>query len=453
MSLPKYREYKDSGVEWLGRIPRHWNVCKFRHAFAESPERIDSEVVGVMLSVSGYRGIEIKEYDDENRRRLDEELVGYRIVRPGQLVVNTMWLNYAGLGVSEHEGHVSPAYRSYWIEPGFNKRFVHHMMRCKSFVQGYTKFLTGIRPNSLQMSREDLMGFQILRPPVDEQTAIATFLDRETTKIDELIAEQEKLIALLTEKRQATISQAVTKGLDPNALMKDSGIAYLGQVPAHWDVVAFRRAVRRIEQGWSPNAAAEPRSGDEWGVLKISAIKSGRFIEQENKALLDDTIPDKSIEVSSGDLLITRANTPDLVGDCCAVPHGVSSGLMLSDLIYRVSLSSSCNPQFFSYFLRSAVGRAQIKSDARGSSMTMAKISQGHILAWMVAIPPSSEQSAIVAFLHSAIAKLDILGVEAERAISLLQERRSALISAAVTGQIDVRRAVGLPASIETKAA
>jgi type I restriction enzyme S subunit len=162
MSFPRYEGYKDSGHDWLGSIPNHWTVAKFRHYFAESGEKIDGEVEGVMLSVSGYRGIEIKQYEDENQRRLEEHLVGYRIVRPGQLVVNTMWLNYAGLGVSDFEGHVSPAYRAYWIDQHLEKRFVHHLMRSQQYVLGYTKFLTGVRPNSLQMSRDDLMVFPVL---------------------------------------------------------------------------------------------------------------------------------------------------------------------------------------------------------------------------------------------------------------------------------------------------
>jgi type I restriction enzyme S subunit len=114
MSFPRYPTYKPSGVEWLGEVPGTWSIQKFRHLFEESSEKIEKEVFGDMLSVSGYRGIELKQYDDENRRRRDEDLVGYRVDRSGQLVVNTMWLNYAGLGFSELDGHVSPAYRAYW---------------------------------------------------------------------------------------------------------------------------------------------------------------------------------------------------------------------------------------------------------------------------------------------------------------------------------------------------
>ena len=217
MTLASYYEVQDAGIKWLGDVPAHWRVGRFRHHFQESPEKIDKEVVGVMLSVSGYRGIEIKEYDDENRRRLDEELVNYRIVRVGQLVVNSMWLNAAGLGVSAFEGHVSPAYRCYWIGEGINLRFVHHLMRSAVYVDAYTSMAQGIRPNSLQLSRTDLMNLPVLIPPPDEQKAISSFLDVETSKIDGLVSEQRLLIELLKEKRQAVISHAVTKGLNPNA--------------------------------------------------------------------------------------------------------------------------------------------------------------------------------------------------------------------------------------------
>ena len=263
MSFPRYPKYKESGVEWLGEVPEHWEVKKFRYLFRESPEKIDSEVVGPMLSVSGYRGIEVKEYDDENRRRLSEELVGYRIVRVGQLVVNSMWLNYAGLGVSAHEGHVSPAYRCYWITKSLAGRFTHHLLRSGIYVQGYTRLLTGIRPNSLQISRDDLMEFPVLVPSPAEQTLIAAFLDLETAKIDGLIREQQRLIELLKEKRQVVISNAVTKGLNPRAPMKPSGIEWLGDVPEHWCVTKMKW-VAEMESGHTPDKkiAAYWENGD-----------------------------------------------------------------------------------------------------------------------------------------------------------------------------------------------
>lgn len=439
MSYPAYPEYKDSGVEWLGEVPAHWGIKKFRYLFQESGEKIEDEVVGEMLSVSGYRGIEVKKYEDENKKRTDSELSGYRIVRPSQLVVNTMWLNYAGLGVSSYEGHVSPAYRSYWINSHLNKRFIHHLMRSESYVKGYTKYLTGIRPNSLQMSRDDLMLFPVLLPSHYEQDVIASFLDHETARIDALVEEQQRLIALLKEKRQAVISHAVTKGLDPNVAMKDSGVKWLGEVPEHWEVLALRRVIKRVEQGWSPNASNVPAAPAEWGVVKLSAIKKGCFIEKENKALLSDTNPDIELEIRAGDLLVTRANTPELVGDACIVKPPSERKLMLSDLVYRLKVTKRADAQFICWFLISNSGRSQITSDARGSSMTMAKISQLHIKSWLLAVPPIGEQYGIASYVESELRRIDQLIRECVDMLQLLGERRSALISAAVTGKIDVR--------------
>lgn len=431
MSFPRYSEYKDSGVEWLGEVPAHWKVQKFRHAFTESPEKIEDEVFGPMLSVSGYRGIEIKEYDDDNRRRLDEELVGYRIVRPGQLVVNTMWLNYAGLGVSEHEGHVSPAYRSYFIAPSFNKRFVHHMMRSEIFVRGYTKFLTGIRPNSLQMGRDDLMAFQLLRPPAEEQSAIAAFLDRETAKIDALVAEQEKLISLLKEKRQAVISHAVTKGLDPSVPTKDSGIEWLGEVPAHWEVLTVRRVAVSVETGGTPSVV-QPSEEVEDGFVWFTPGDFNQSLRLTDSAR---KIPIETIEMAGAKqfpaesiLIVSIGATLGKVG-FAAFPSSANQQ------INAVVPNDRVDGYFLAYSLSAKEEAMRFLSNAS----TIGIMNQEKTKEIWLAIPPTDEQVAITTFLDRETAKLDTLTTEAEKGIALLKERRSALISAAVTGKIDVR--------------
>lgn len=305
MSLPRYAKLKASGVEWLCEIPSNWDWLKFRYAFTESQEKIETEVVGPMLSVSGYRGIEVKQYDDENRRRTEEDLVGYRVVRTGQLVVNTMWLNYAGLGVSEHEGHVSPAYRAYFIRPQLDRRYAHHLMRSGAYVAAYTQLLTGVRPNSLQMSRDDLMSFPVLVPPLNDQVAIATFLDGEIGKIDALVAEQERLIELLKEKRQAVISHAVTKGLNPNAPMKDSGIEGVGMVPQHW-AVRKMKWVAKMESGHTPDKKI-PEYWEGGEIPWVSLNDTGYLKDHD---FITDTafqITEAGIDNSSAHLLPSRA--------------------------------------------------------------------------------------------------------------------------------------------------
>lgn len=386
MSLPRYPQYKPSGIEWLGEVPADWNVRKFRYVFRESHEKVDDEVVGCMLSVSGYRGIEIKEYDDENRRRLDEDLIGYRIVRRGQLVVNTMWMNYAGLGVSEFEGHVSPAYRSYWIDSTQERKYLHHLMRCEIYVRGYTRLLTGVRPNSLQMSREDLMDFPVLLPKDDEQRAIAAFLDREVAKIDGLIAEQERLIEFLTEKRQSVISHAVTKGLNADTPVKDSGFERLGDVPFHWRESPLK-ALFAIKHGYAFDGEAFSDAGEYVLMTPGSFYEQGGFKPRfPEKFYTGNDIP-KDFFLESGQMLLAMTEqAPGLLGSALRVPNGHT-------YLHNQRLGLVCQvrqervfDQYLYYLFNSCRFRAEVSLSSTGSKVK--HTSPDRILSIKVTLPP-----------------------------------------------------------------
>jgi type I restriction enzyme, S subunit len=281
-------------------------------------------------------------------------------------------------------------------------------------------------------------GFPVLLPPCLKQRAIADYLDRETARIDDLIAAKHRLLGLLAEKRRALITRAVTRGLDPNVPLRDSGIPWLGKIPAHWGTIRLRFLTSQIEQGWSPEAENRQPEIDEWGVLKVNSVNKGHFIESAAKALPTNTEPRYGLEIRRGDLLITRSNTPYLVGDVCFVEKA-RPRLMFCDLIYRLILRPELmDGRFLNYFLTIPQGRAQIENDARGTSASMVKICQDHIKNWLVPVPPIEEQKAIVIQLTEQIQLLDKAKAVAERTINLLKERRSALIAAAVTGQIEV---------------
>lgn len=415
MSFPRYPRYKGSGVAWIGEIPVDWSVASFRRRFRESAEKIENEVVGPMLSVSGYRGVEVKDYDDDNRRRTDEELVGYRIVRVGQLVVNTMWLNYAGLGVSEHEGHVSPAYRSYWIDSRMNRRYVHHLMRSSIYVQGYTRLLTGIRPNSLQMSRDDLMEFPVLEPPTLAQRQIADFLDRETAKIDALIAEQQRLIELLKEKRAAVISRAVTNGLNSQARMKPTGLAAPAYVPFHWTVTTIKR-FSTLQRGYDLTDAE--RTDGPFPVVTSGGIAGthGSFMARGPGVVTGRY-------GSTGRLFYI---------DDDYWPH--NTALFVADFHSNL-------PRFVWYALQT------VDFAAHSAKSAVPGVDRNDIHVLPAFVPPFDEQMAIAAFVDDETRRIDELVAESERAIVLLQERRTGLISAAVTGKIDVRGLAGTGAA------
>jgi type I restriction enzyme S subunit len=229
----------------------------------------------------------------------------------------------------------------------------------------------------------------------------------------------------------------VSRRFKPYSAYKASGTDWLREIPAHWTVLPSRRLIGRIEQGWSPVAEDRQAENDEWAVIKVGAVKHGKFVPSEHKTLPPDLTPDTRYEIHDGDFLVTRANTPDLVGDVC-VARGVRPKLMLCDLVYRLQLRDRrLDPSFLAYWLGSRVGRFQIEVDARGASQSMVKVSQGHIRAWTVALPPVAEQLTVVAFLDRETAHIDELVSKKERLIELLQEKRTTLITQTVTRGLD----------------
>ena len=430
MSFSSYQSYKNSGVDWLGKIPGDWSLGKFRHLFTESSEKIESEVHGEMLSVSGYRGIEVKEYSDENQKRTEENLIGYRIVHEGQLVVNTMWLNYAGLGISQLEGHVSPAYRSYWVDSSLHKPFVHHLMRSSLYVLGYTKYLTGVRPNSLQMSRDDLMSFPILIPTLTEQKSIAIFLDHETSKIDSLIAEQEKLIGLLKEKRQAVISHAVTKGLEPKVKMKDSGVEWLGEVPEHWSSSILRRSVKEHKQGYY---STENYVDQGVKLLRITDLNGDGTIAYEKCPFVNNCSELNEFLLKEGDFVFARTGGAGTFGKVGEINENVA----FASYLIRFRFSTELLVDFLNFYFQSDLFIRGVESNIHGG--VNKNIHAEDIKNQVVVYPDLDEQRKIAAYLKTLTKKYVELIDEALHVISILKERRSALISAAVTGQIDVR--------------
>ena len=238
MSFPAYSEYKDSGVEWLAEVPKHWTLKRFKQIFTERGERsVDGSEE--LMSVSAYYGVKprLETLDDGDHLSRADSLEGYKICRTNDLVMNIMLAWNRGLGFSWADGIVSPAYSVFYITDGSNPKYLDYLVRSDEMTRYYKAFSSGVIDSRLRLYPESFGRLYVAMPNLEEQTQIASFLDHETGRIDALIEEQQRLIELLTEKRQAVISHAVTKGLDPNVPMKDSGVEWLGQVPAHWEVV------------------------------------------------------------------------------------------------------------------------------------------------------------------------------------------------------------------------
>lgn len=282
-------------------------------------------------------------------------------------------------------------------------------------------------------------------PPLAEQCAIATFLDRETARIDALVAKKERLMALLQEKRTALISHAVTKGLNPNAPMKDSGVKWIGQIPAHWDMRRLKFLLSGIDQGWSPQCDNQPAEEGRWGVLKTGCVNGGIFDEGENKSLPDNIDPPLELEVRCGDVLMSRASgSTELVGSVALVRQRPAARLLLSDKTYRLRFQTSLvEAGFLIWVMGSPIMRHQIAGIISGAEGLANNIGQNDIRNLTAPLPPLAEQRAILGYVRDETAKLDALVAKIRTGIERLQEYRTALISAAVTGKIDVRERAG----------
>lgn len=361
-------------------------------------------------------------------------------IEPGDLVFNIVfaWERAVAIVRESDRGRIAshrfPVYRA--IAGRADVRFLQHL-----FVSDLGRFLLdqnspGAAGRNRTLDRASLLKEQVVAPAVAVQSRIADFLDRKTAVIDDLIAKKERLVAVLAEKRQALITQFVTKGLDPTAPMKRSEV---GTIHRDWRVVPVRRLISGIEQGWSPEAEDRPADAGSWAVLKLGAVFQGQFRSWQQKALPFDLAPEVRYEVKPGDVLVTRANTLALVGDACWVENPPPR-LMLPDLIYRLRVRHDrVHAPYLVWSLLSHAARSQIMADARGSSMSMAKVSGAHVRSWLVAMPSSQQaQIAIDGALRRAEVQHEAARARLAESIDRLREYRQALITAAVTGQLDV---------------
>jgi type I restriction enzyme, S subunit len=289
---------------------------------------------------------------------------------------------------------------------------------------------------------EDVANMVMLFPPLEQQKHIAEYLDRETADIDELILEKEKMLDLLEQKRAALVSRAVTQGLNPRVEMKESGLEWLGKIPAHWEVKRLKFALENIEQGWSPQCENTPAAIGQWGVLKVGAVNGWEFEENQNKALPKTIDPIEAYEIKSGDILVSRANTIQLLGSAALVKE-VRSRLILCDKLYRLKIDDTLlDSEYLVRFLRSKAGRYALERDASGTSGSMQNIGQDTLKNFWISVPPLEEQRLIIRHIQRETRQTELARLEIERSVQLLRERRSALITAAVTGQLSLEEMV-----------
>lgn len=446
MSFPRYPKYRTTGVADLGELPEHWTITHIKRTgklkggagFPHDKQGLEGE------ELSFHKVNALAKADANGRLLPSDNTISRETAQSlGAFIFPPRTIVFAKVGAALLLGRIRMLSHEACIDNNMMGIVPGSSVSCEYLrnAMALVRFDVLANPGAVPSINESQIGNVVLAlPPLSEQFALAAFLESETAKIDALIAEQQRLMELLQEKRKAVISHAVTKGLNPNAPMKRSGVEWLGEVPAHWEVRRMKHLVRRFEQGWSPQCESYPADPErEWGVLKVGAVNGGVFDPFENKALPADLERIESLTVSKGDLLISRANTRELVGSAAVATRDYPT-LMICDKIYRARLHDDrCLPGFAASYLGSSTVRGQIELAATGASDSMLNIAQAAVLDLPVPTPPIDEQGAICEAIIGRSQVLEVLAGEAASAIALLQERRAALITAAVTGQIDVR--------------
>ena len=422
MKFPRYAEYKESGVEWLGEVPWHWGVGSVRwltHRYSGgTPDKTNTafwdEGTIPWLNSGAVNDCLIKE---PSAYITDEAFANSsaKWIPKGALVM-------ALAGQGKTKGMVAQL-----AIPATCNQSMAAIIPGSKIIAGFLFWwLNSNYQNIRNMAGGDLrdgLNLELLGniqsplPSIPEQSAIAAFLDRETGKIDALVAEQEKLIALLKEKRQAVISHAVTKGLNPDVPMKDSGVEWLGEVPGHWDIMALKR---------------------------IASLRSGETINSDSI----EEVGEYPVYGGNGFRGYTDAYTHEgfypLIGRqgaLCGNINYANGKFWASEHAVVVSLVQKVVQNWLGEILR-IMNLNQYSVSAAQPGLSVEIISN-----LFLPVPPHAEQFAIVAYLDQQTAKLDTLTAEAKKAINLLKERRSALISAAVTGKINVRGMVDMEAT------
>ncbi|MCA7001493.1 restriction endonuclease subunit S [Dickeya solani] len=430
-----YPEYKDSGVEWLGEIPRNWKTTSISRLFSRIKRTGYTEKE--LLSVYRDYGVIPKSSRDDNNNKPSEDLSPYQLVEPNDLVMNKMKAWQGSIAISEYEGIVSPAYFVY--QPNkilFDQaypRYVHYLLRNPIYVTQYLSRSKGIRVNQWDLDPDEFRNIELLFPSKYEQEKIYNFLDHETAKIDNLIEKQQQLIELLKEKLQAVISHAVTKGLNPDVPMKNSGVEWLGKIPGDWQLKQIRHLCT------SSGGGTPSKSNPKFWVGNIPWVSPKdmkvQYISDAEDHVSEDAVKQSSTKkIPIGSVLIV------VRGMILAhsVPVAINTKVVTINQDMKALVPNgniSCD-----YLHLVLIGLKRILLELTDNSAHGTKCLRTDLFEKMwVPLPSLQQQHTIVSEINEKVIKIDGLIHLQEEAKALLQERRTVLISAAVTGKIDVR--------------
>lgn len=429
--MRRYESYKDSGVEWLRQIPSHWDMQRSKFIFKKIERKVNEEDQIVTCFRDGQVTLRANRRTEGFTNALKEH--GYQGIRKGDLVIHAMDAFAGAIGISDSDGKATPVYsvclphNKQKIDVYFYSYYLRNLA-LSGFISSLAK---GIRERSTDFRYADFAELLLPIPPYLEQQKIVQFLNDKTAKIDQAVDLAEKQIALLKEHKQILIQNAVTRGLNPDVPLKNSGVEWIGQVPEHWESFRFKRVVEKVKDG---THGTHSRTEQGYPLLSAKNIFNNGIQITDNESLISEY--DFKLITSNGfprknDLLVTCVGS---IGRCCIYPFDEPIAFQRSVAFLR--LNKKAFPGFYRYFIESNCYQEQLKTNTKLS--IQGGVYLGTLIDLYVCFPPLLEQQTITIYLDTQTAKIDQAIALKTAHIEKLKEYKSVLINDVVTGKVQV---------------
>lgn len=421
-------EMKDAGIDWIGDIPNNWNIKPLYACLDEINQKNNPIVTTNILSLTNTDGVIPYSERGNQGNKSKENFEEYKVVYPNTIVANSMNILIGSVGLSKYEGCVSPVYYVYMAKPQVDIRYMNYLFQMEPFQKRLRQFANGILEIRLRVSSHDILHQKVAVPDYDEQQAIADYLDETCSKIDEIIAEAKASIDEYKELKQSVIFEAVTKGLDKNVEMKDSGIEWIGKIPKYWSTPKLK-FFTNISSGGTPD-----RNHPEYWNGNVNWIKTG---ELQNNELYDSEEKISELGVTNSSAKLFEENTILIAMYGQGKTRGMTALLKVPCTTNQacagiVMKSNSPYEIYYLWFALQASYRA-LREKAVGTGQP--NLSVGLLKDFNIPLPTLREQKEVINFLKKVMSKYDFLITEKESLINDLEAYKKSLIYEVVTGK------------------
>ena len=431
--MKRYDSYKDSGVKWLGEIPSHWEMLALKHILKHKKEVVGKRSSQYDLLSLTLKGVIIRDMDNPEGK-FPASFDTYQIVEPNDFI----FCNFdneetpRAVGLSQYKGMITGAYDVlYRNNPLLSDKYLIYYFLYIDDSKRFKPLYKGLRKT---VPFDSFMSYKIPVPSRGEQDAVVEYLDAATSKIDEAIAQQQKMIDLLNERKQIIINNAVTKGLDPNVPMKDSGVDWIGQIPEHWEV----RKLGSI--GSTINGVSHDSTyfGEGYPFVSYSDVYKNISLPKTVLGLAKSSNQERLLfSVEKGDVFFTRTSeTAEEIGFSSTCLETIDNAVFAGFLIRFRPIKGYLDPFFSKYYFRAHIHRSYFVKEM--NLVIRASLSQQLLKGLPILLPPIEEQRSIAIFLDKKIEKIDLCICNYNKRISLLQERKQIIINDVVTGKVKV---------------